>query len=179
MALRHDLVGVLPYLKKKYLRYDAYKEQSVEDIFTPEQLREAHHLSVEELRSVVVMNEGGKGFRVEPLPLEAQLSVMYGVWTGDVDGDGRKDMVLGGNFYEAKPEVGIYDGSYGCVLRGDGRGGFSAVAAQSSGLVIRGAVRDIKAIAAAGGKQVLLIAKNNAPMEVKELKIQTALKKSK
>ena len=34
MALRHDLVRVLPYLKKKYLKYENYKEQGIEDIFT-------------------------------------------------------------------------------------------------------------------------------------------------
>ena len=34
MLLRHDLVAVLPYLKKKYLKYENYKEQTVEDIFT-------------------------------------------------------------------------------------------------------------------------------------------------
>ena len=41
MLLRHDLVAVLPYLKKKYLRYENYKEQTIEDIFTPEQLANA------------------------------------------------------------------------------------------------------------------------------------------
>ena len=41
MVLRHDLVGVLPYLKKKYLKYESYKEQTIEDIFTPEQLSKA------------------------------------------------------------------------------------------------------------------------------------------
>ena len=33
MLLRHDLVAVLPYLKKKYLKYENYKEQTIEDIF--------------------------------------------------------------------------------------------------------------------------------------------------
>jgi hypothetical protein len=41
MALRHDLVGVLPYLKKKYLKYESYKEQTITDIFTKAQLAKA------------------------------------------------------------------------------------------------------------------------------------------
>ncbi|MDQ3535019.1 MAG: VCBS repeat-containing protein, partial [Bacteroidota bacterium] len=32
-ALRHDLVGQLPYLNKKYLQYEAYKGQTIENIF--------------------------------------------------------------------------------------------------------------------------------------------------
>ena len=34
MALRHDLVGALPYLKKKYLKYESYQGQTIENIFT-------------------------------------------------------------------------------------------------------------------------------------------------
>ncbi|MEO5562762.1 MAG: VCBS repeat-containing protein, partial [Chitinophagaceae bacterium] len=36
MLLRHDLVTVLPFLKKKYLKYADYKNQTVRDIFTKE-----------------------------------------------------------------------------------------------------------------------------------------------
>ncbi|MEL0299218.1 MAG: hypothetical protein VW972_02900, partial [Flavobacteriaceae bacterium] len=34
----------------------------------------------------------------------------------DYDKDGDQDLLLGGNLYEVKPEVGIYDASYGTVL---------------------------------------------------------------
>ena len=33
MALRHDLVMQMPGLKKKYLKYNSYKNQTVNDIF--------------------------------------------------------------------------------------------------------------------------------------------------
>jgi hypothetical protein len=171
MALRHDMVGVLPYLKKKYLKYSDYKGQRVADIFSAGQLQGVRHLRAEELRSVVVINEwGGKGkgggFRVRALPDEAQLSVMWGVELGDRDGDGAVDILMGGNFYEAKPEVGIYDGSRGVLLKGDGRGGFRSVAAQSSGLLVEGAVRDIKTIRWARGTALTLFAKNNQPTQI-------------
>jgi hypothetical protein len=41
MLLRHDLVGVIPALKKRYLKYESYKDQTIEDIFTKEQLQTA------------------------------------------------------------------------------------------------------------------------------------------
>ncbi|WP_216820594.1 FG-GAP repeat domain-containing protein, partial [Cnuella takakiae] len=173
MALRHDVVGVLPVLKKQYLKYEQYREQTIRDMFTPDQLQRARHYVAEELRSVVVLNRGGKSFGVQPLPTEAQLSVLYGVEVVDVDSDGKKDLVLGGNFYESKPEVGIYDGSYGCVLKGDGRGGFSTLPVSRSGLVVQGAVRDI-ALVNAGGKSLLFFARNNASVAVHGLRSRAA-----
>jgi enediyne biosynthesis protein E4 len=165
MALRHDLVGVLPYLKKKYLKYEDYKLQTIEDVFTQQQLSAATKLDCYELRSCVFLSDGRGGYIKKPLPVEAQLSVMYGAAAKDMDGDGKMDIVLGGNFYQSKPEAGIYDASYGCVLKGDGRGNFTAMKPEESGLVIKGAVRDMSFIKTKN-KQLLLVVKNNAQAEV-------------
>jgi hypothetical protein len=165
MALRHDLVNVLPYLKKKYLKYEAYQRQQIDDIFTPEQLKKAIKLEAFEMRSCVWLNDGKGKFEKKVLPKEAQLSVMYGVSARDYDGDGKTDILVGGNFYESKPEVGIYDASYGLLLKGDGRGNFVSVPAEQSGININGAVRDIKPIKV-GKKKMVFIAKNNAAPEI-------------
>ena len=127
MALRHDLVAVLPYLKKKYLKYDSYKEQTIEDIFTKEQLEKAIKLEAKEMRSSVIMNNKNGTFTLKPLPVEAQFSTVSGISVSDYDGDGKADILLGGNFYQSKPEVGIYDASYGLLLKGDGKGNFKAL----------------------------------------------------
>jgi hypothetical protein len=165
MLLRHDLVNVLPSLKKKYLKYEDYKNQTVADIFTRDQLSRAVKLEAYTMESSVFINNRNGTFTRKGLPAATQLSPVYGIWAADVDGDGNKDILLGGNFYESKPEVGIYDASYGTLLRGDGRGNFTVVPAQQSGIHIRGAVRDITAIAA-GNKQLLIVAKNNAAPEM-------------
>ena len=165
MALRHDLVLVLPYLKKKYLKYEDYKLQGVEDIFTEAQLNKATKLDAYELRSCVFINDKKGGFIKQALNSEAQLSPVYGIAAGDADGDGNMDMVMGGNFYESKPEAGIYDASYGVLLKGDGKGGFTPIKGATSGLHIQGAVRDAAWINA-GTKKLLLVAKNNASLQV-------------
>ena len=165
MVLRHDLVGELPYLKKRYLKYAQYKEQTMEDIFSREQLQNVLKLNAYEMRSSVLMNNRNGTFTVKPLPAEAQFSTVFGIVVKDYDGDGKKDILLGGNFYQSKPEAGIYDASYGLLLKGNGKGEFRAVSPQTSGIVIKGAVRDIKEIRA-GKNTLMIVAKNNDKTEV-------------
>ena len=59
-----------------------------------------------------------------------------------MDNDGQKDIVLGGNLYNVKPEVGRYDASFGVFLNGMGKGTFKARPYQESGLFLKGEVRD-------------------------------------
>src|SRR5678816_2819003 len=160
MLLRHDLVGVIPSLKKKYLKYESYKDQTIEDIFSKEQLQTAVKLSATMMESSVFINNKNGTFTTKALPTAAQLAPLYGIAVNDFDEDGKADIVMGGNFYESKPEVGIYDASYGIFLKGDGKGNFTALSAQQSGINIRGAVRDML-VMNNGKAQQLLVAFNN------------------
>ncbi|MCB0629108.1 MAG: VCBS repeat-containing protein [Saprospiraceae bacterium] len=164
MVLRTDLVMQMPALKKKYLKFKDYREQTIEDIFVPDQLARAIRLDITETRTMLFENLGNGTFSARPLPAQAQFSPMYGIALEDFDGDGHTDILLGGNLYRSKPEVGIYDASYGVYLKGDGALNFTAVPAAQSGLCIKGEVRDFALLA---GKR-LLVAKNNGPLEVFE-----------
>ena len=144
--LRHDLVAQVPSLQKKYLKYDQYKEQTISDIFSSGDLEQAIKLDAYYLKSTVLINDRKGAFRLEALPAEAQFSPIFGILADDVDQDGITDLLLGGNFYQSKPDVGIYDASYGLYLKGFGNGKFTNVPAAKSGLSIRAAVRDIIAI---------------------------------
>ncbi|MEO6316040.1 MAG: hypothetical protein ABIU63_07270, partial [Chitinophagaceae bacterium] len=74
--------------------------------------------------------------------------------------DGKQDILLGGNFYQSKPEAGIYDASYGLLLKGDGNGNFNAVNEKQSGILVKGQVRDILEIKT-GKKKLTIFAMNN------------------
>ena len=97
------------------------------------------------------------------LPLEAQFSPIYGIAVDDFNQDGHQDILLGGNFYRAKPEIGIYDASYGLLLRGDGQNKYEVV--NRSGFFVRGEVRDIETLQTPGEK-LILVARNNEPLQV-------------
>lgn len=160
VALRHDLVKQIPSLKKKYLKYENFKDQTITDIFTPDQVKNSAKLDVYELSTGILINEGSGKFRLTHLPVEAQISPVYGIEIMDIDDDGYKDILLGGNLYNAKPEVGRYDASYGVLLRGDGKGNFISVSPKESGLKMDGEVRDIITIQTEKG-EIILVARNN------------------
>lgn len=165
LILRHNLVDQIPSLKKKYLKYENFVEQRVEDIFTPEQLENALVLKATTMASAVLLNKGDGTFERIELPVEAQIAPLYGLLAEDLDGDGKTDLLLGGNLYGAKPETGRYDASYGIFLRGDGQGGFSAVSPRQSGLHLEGEVRDLAKVKI-DGRDLILVARNNAPLLV-------------
>lgn len=160
MALRHDLITQIPSLKKKFLKYESYKNATINDVFSTEQLANALDLKVNCLTSSLLINNGNGKFSIQALPVEAQFSPVYAILADDIDKDGNIDLLLGGNQYRVKPEVGRYDASYGTFLRGDGKGKFIAVPNKDCGLMIDGEVRDIKRIKV-GNDNLILVARNN------------------
>lgn len=169
MVLRHDLVSVLPGLKKKFLKYADYKEKTIDDIFTSEQLQKSvkHHAYMFE--TGIFINNAGQSFTFYTLPVEAQFSPVYAIVARDFDGDGNQDLIMGGNFYQSKPEAGIHNGSYGLHLKGDGKGTFKAIPFSESGFFLKGAVRDMELLNVKG-KTIVLVTRNNDATAVFELK---------
>ena len=162
IVLRHDLTSQIPSLKKKYLKYENFKDQKIESIFDAPTLAESIVLRVNLLQSGVFMNDGSGKFIWRSLPIEAQYSPVYAIHVSDFDKDGFPDLLLGGNLHRAKPEVGRYDASYGLYLRGDGKGGFTAIKSEQSGVKFDGEVRDYVDIDI-GGNAYLLVIRNNEP----------------
>lgn len=160
LVLRHDLLKQIPSLQKKYPRYQSYKGQTITDIFSEKQLSKAIELQVRTTSSMVAMNQGGGKFVLHKLPIEAQFSPIHATLVEDFDGDGNQDLLLGGNFYKAKPEIGIHDASYGLLLLGDNEGGFEPLGSKKSGFSVKGEIRDLKKINT-NGKKAVIVALNN------------------
>lgn len=165
LALKHDLLRQIPGLAKKYPTYESYKDQQVNDIFTPEQLKNSIRLDAYQLETSVFINDGKGNFTRKPLPLEAQFSPVYAAQVGDFNNDGKPDILIGGNLYNTKPEVGRYDASYGAFLAGDGKGNFTYLPPKTTGLHLDGEIRDFKQISTAKGR-ILVVARSNDSLEV-------------
>jgi hypothetical protein len=59
--------------------------------------------------------------------------------------------------------MGIQDGSYGLMLKGDGNGSFLPVSSNVSGIYVRGQIRDIKSIQVGKSNAVLISRFSNVP----------------
>ena len=71
-----------------------------------------------------------------PLPRDAQMAPAFGVVVTELNGDGFPDIFLAGNFYHPQRETPRMAGGLGCLLLGDGRGGFTSVPVAASGIAI-------------------------------------------
>ena len=159
MALKHDLVEQLPSLKKKFLKYQDYKDKSIDQIFDKEILKKSLVYFCDEQRSIVLANDGEK-FRKIALPEKVQWSSTYDFEVGDFNHDGIVDLILGGNLNGVKPEVGRYDASNGLLLLGKGNFEFDPVPYYESGFTVAGEIRNISKITIAN-EPYLLVARNN------------------
>ena len=163
--LRADLVKQIPALKKKFLHYSDYAGKTVEEVFTPQQLSHAKSLEVRQTQTCIFYNEGRDEFKMTPLPAEAQFSPVFGILVSDMNGDGYKDVFLGGNFYGLKPETGRYDASYGVTFLSDSLHQLRYLKPAESGLFIKGEIRDVKKIHTSSGDDIL-IARNNEALQI-------------
>jgi hypothetical protein len=157
---KEDLVKQIPFLEKRYLRYADYRNQRMEDIFPPDVLERSIKLNARIMESCLMINSGKGSFKLTPLPPEAQFSPVYAISVDDFDHDGIFDIIAGGNQYRAKPETGIYDASYGLFLRGKPDGTWTTVSPLTSGLIIKGEIRDFK-ILNIKGAPTFVVARNN------------------
>ncbi|HEU5054151.1 MAG TPA: VCBS repeat-containing protein [Hanamia sp.] len=165
LNLKGDLEAQLPYLKKKFPTYESYAGKTIDEVFTDDELKHSIQLSVTQTQSCVFWNDGKGNFIMKPLPLMAQISCVYGILTEDLNNDGIQDIFLAGNFYGLKPEIGRLDASFGVTLLGNKQHTFSYLPPSTSGLFIRGEVRDIKPIKTPKG-QYILLSRNNDSLQI-------------
>jgi len=178
-AALDDLTKQLPGLKKKFLEYKDYANATINDLFTPEQLKGAGVLKAEMMQTVYLENQGSKGFVLHTLPAEAQYAPVYGIVATDINGDGKKDLVLAGNDAWTQIKFGRYMADHGVVLLGDGRGNFSDVPQMQSGLNLRGNVRSLQLIQLKGKSNIIAGVNNDNTLllKINEANSLIALKK--
>ncbi|HEY5909776.1 MAG TPA: CRTAC1 family protein [Verrucomicrobiae bacterium] len=129
----------LPWIRARFPTHKAYAEATLAQILG-DRAGKARVLESDFLGSLVLLNRGGQ-FEPRLLPPEAQWSPVEGIAVGDLDGDGKEDLLLSQNFFAVRIEDGRLDSGRGLVLKGDGQGNFSAMSGQASGIKVYGEQR--------------------------------------
>ena len=163
----------MPFIKEKFPSYRSFATADLEEIYTPEELDSALHLEAYTFSSRLWINDGKGHFEARKLPVEAQVSPVYGIVARDLNADGHIDLIVAGNRYGSEVETPRYDAGWGVVLLGDGRGGFEALDAQESGFYAGGNLHSLTDVYLPGSRTLLIIsAVNNAPPGIFQLKAE-------
>ncbi|HEY6902535.1 MAG TPA: VCBS repeat-containing protein [Puia sp.] len=159
--LRGDLAAQIPSIKKRFLRYDSYAGRTADEVLSEDQRKKSTLLTVETTQTCIFYNEGQLQFTQTPLPLRAQFSTTFAIHVTDLNADGKPDLLLAGNFYGLKPEIGRNDASYGTTLIADNTRHYRYLSPAESGFFIRGEVRDLQPLG-----PYLIAARNNDSLQL-------------
>ena len=134
-----EAIAVFPSMARRISTSRRYASMNMEQILGDEfqafKQREINFLS-----SVIFLNKGG-AFSAQVLPDEIQASPVFGVCSGDFNGDDREDLFFAQNFFGVPEKFSRYDSGRGSLVLG-GQGGLSNVlGADSSGIRLLGEQR--------------------------------------
>ncbi len=161
---RDELNDQIYPMRKRFGFYKDYADATLTSIFNADELAQAKRLTVTECHSVCFLNKAGR-FEKQLLPIQAQFAPVTSTLTEDFNKDGHMDLLLLGNKSDNRLKLGSMDANYGCLLTGDGKGGFTYVSQSGSGLSVVG---DVKSVLDIKVKQspYLVIGAFNQPLQV-------------
>ena len=162
--MKRDVQDELPALKKQNLHHAEYAKKSMDELFTPEQLKKTVVKQINYASSVIAINQGNAKFTIQPLPPMAQLSSVKSIVSTDLNHDGFKDLIVCGNEFNFQPQLGRLDANLGQVFLNDGKGNFKLLGSDASGLELRGMVRDIAVIPSKKGISFLFLQNDAIPV---------------
>ncbi len=157
MVSRDDLLDQINPLKKRFIRYAAYADATLEEIFPATNLESALHFEATTFETGVFINNGNGRYDFRPLPNAAQLSPVRCAAVLDANSDGYPDLLLAGNRMDVRPEVGRMDAGQGLLLRNNGKGFFTPLPFIDSGVYLPGETTAISSMQL-GKEHFLLIA---------------------
>ena len=85
----------------------------------------------------------------------------------DLNNDGRKDVIMGGNFTHFTPQLGMIDACQGVVLLTQPGGAFKVLSSKESGYLTSGEVKQISPLIINKQRYLLSLINNAAPTLVK------------
>lgn len=161
MASRDELLDQLLPLRKKYIYYKQYADETIDSIFTPAQLQGALKLTADEFRTCWFENDGDGHFTKHPFNNSAQFAPVNAILVDDFNNDKHLDILMAGNNYGLRAEMGRNDASFGMLLIGNGKGSFTNISSVESGLELRGECRDLQIVRLANGNKLIIAGINN------------------
>ncbi len=168
------LIAQIPKLKKKFVRYTPYASATINEIFTAEELKGSTTLTANTFQTIYLVNENKK-FISNPLPYQVQLAPVFDMVVEDFNQDGKKDILMAGNFLYSETETGEMDAGNGTLLLQNSDGSFRYVPNIEHGFWAQDEVRELKMITRADGKREVITVNNKGPVQFHTLLLTHAV----
>ncbi|MDQ3843890.1 MAG: VCBS repeat-containing protein [Bacteroidota bacterium] len=161
--LKRELVEQVASLRKQNLKYLDFANKSIQELFPSDLIQKSIVKNFTYAASCIALNNGKGQFTVQKLPTMVQLSSVQAALGTDVNGDGKIDLVLGGNQFHLLPQFSRLDASFGHILQNRGNGVFDWLEPRKTGLKVQGEVRDIVQLPGKGANHLLFLRNDDFP----------------
>jgi hypothetical protein len=159
--MKKELTAQIVSLKKQNLKASLYAKKSIDQLFPKEIVDNSIVKKSTISETIIAVNDGKGKFSIQNLSSRTQFSCVNGIICADVNNDGNLDLIMAGNNFEFKPQYSRLDASYGAVLLGDGKLGFTWQDYNTSGFVIKNEVKHLRMLKSKNGKKHIIAAINN------------------
>ena len=157
----------MPFIQQKFETYSEFANAKLVDIYG-DKLNSAYEAEATEFQSILLLNKGNGSFSKRYLPREAQLFPILEIGFVDVNKDGFKDAIVGGNIYNTEVETPRLDAHSGLILLSNGKDGYNPVKWKDSGILFNGNIKDLTLLDYQ--QEILLLAsQNNGPLTIHSL----------
>ncbi|GAC1419058.1 MAG: VCBS repeat-containing protein [Flavisolibacter sp.] len=167
---KDDITKQLNSFRKNFPTYKSYATATFDKMFTFKEMEGALKLEANYFSNSLLKNKGNGKFELIPLPQATQYSCMNGMVAEDIDGDGNMDILINGNDYGTEPTIGRYDACNGLLLKGNGKGNFTAASILESGWYIPGNGKALVKLRNGRGGTLLAASQNKGPLKLFEVK---------
>ncbi len=162
-ATKKELTEQIVSLKKQNLKHTEYATRSIQALFSEDILKTVQVKEGNWFKSSVALNNGDGNFTMVPLPPAVQFSCVCDIYCTDLNGDGKADLIIGGNDSGFTPQFSKLDASFGHVLINKGDGNFETLGSQTSGFFIKGDVKQFLPLNIKEEKHILAAINNKKP----------------
>ncbi len=170
LHMKKELTNQIVSLKKQNLKASDYAKRTINELFSEEIINNTMVKHANTMESVIAINDGNGDFTIKKLPPRTQLSSINSVLVADINNDGFKDIITGGNNFEFKPQFSRLDANYGSVLLNDKNNNFEWQDYSETGFFVKNEVKHLSHFKSKAGKNYVLVVINDDKPKVFEIK---------
>lgn len=157
----------MPFIKEKFPTFASFAEADIDDIYGADELGSALHYQATHFESSLLVLEGKK-FRMETLPVEAQVLQVRSILSVDYQENEEMALLMAGNNFGAEVETTRADAGKGLFLSRTATGDWRAIQHLQSGFLANKDVRHLLEIplGESGDRRAIIVVNNDDQLQL-------------